>query len=293
MRMTFWFAEKGYELALGPALIEGAAACGDEVEMRPLAEYALPSTGGSIICGVVKREMLWEHQLTGVPLLYLDKGYHRARAPWNGGSLPAYWRLCWNAVHPTAYLMDLDRPDDRWRRLGVELKRRTRWHVEKSLDAPIVILGSSQKFHETEKIEHPTPWTQNLVRQISLKTKRPIIYRPKPSWAAAEPVLGAAFDHGRKNSVNDALAGAWCSITHASIACVDSIIAGVPCVVLGAGVAAPISSTMVKDVLNPLWVDPSVREQWAANLAYCQFTPDEIGDGTAWEILKETMNHAV
>lgn len=293
MRLTFWFAEKGYELALGPALINGAEANGDEVVMKPISEYCLPADGGSIICGVVKREILWEHQISGIPLLYLDKGYHRARAPWGIQSLPAWWRLCWNAVHPTAYFMSVARPSDRWDRLGLTLKKRERVPLERSLDQRIVILGSSAKFHETEKIDHPTIWAQNIVRQMAIKTKHPVLYRPKPSWADATPLLGADFDHGKKTAVADALAGAWCSITHGSIACVDSILAGVPCVVLGQGVAAPISSNMVQDVLNPLWADLPAREQWASNLCYSHFTPTEIWDGTAWKILKETMSHAV
>lgn len=286
MRLTFWFAEKGYELALGPALIAGAAAHGDEVLMRPLAEYSLPRTGGSVICGVVKREILWEHQAAGMPLLYMDKGYHRARAPWGDRSLPAWWRLCWNATHPTAYLMDTTRPADRWQMLGVPLQERRRGDK-------IIILGSSAKFHETERLPHPTAWTQGVVETVRHISPCEIIYRPKPSWAAADPVRGTTFDHGAKVSVQEALSKAWCSITYGSIAVVDSVIAGVPCIVMGNAVARPISSTSLSHVLDPYWPAASRREQWAANLAYCHFTPAEIAAGTAWSILKEQMRHAV
>lgn len=293
MRLVMWAAPKGYETALGPAIIEGAAAHGDEIIIKSTEDYRGPEQDGGIIMGVVKREILWDHQAKGALLAYYDKGYIRSRTQWRGRSLPSYWRLCWNAVHPTAYLMNVDRPGDRWARMGIELRRRQVHPLERSLGERIVILGSSAKFHETEKIEHPTPWTQNLVCQIALKTKHPILYRPKPSWADAVPVLGADFDHGHHTSISAALDGAWCSVTYGSIACVDSIIAGVPCVVLGNAVAAPICSNVAHDVLNPLWVDLPAREQWAANLAYSNFTPDEIGDGTAWKILKETMRHAV
>lgn len=286
MRLTFWFATKGYEMALGPLLTAGAAAHGDEIVMRPLEEYRGPTGDGGLICGVVKREVLWEHQARGVPLLYLDKGYHRAREHWRGLSLPAWWRLCWNAVHPTAYLMDRSRPSDRWQRLGVHLQ-------ERRPGKQVVILGSSAKFHETERLVHPTSWAKLLVAGIKRAGSWPIVYRPKPSWADAVAVDGATFDHGSKTEVAGALRGAWCSVTHGSIACVDSIVAGVPCVVLGQGVARPISSTTMAAVADPYWPPRAIREQWAANLAYCHFTPAEIETGHAWKILKEQAPHAV
>lgn len=286
MKFTFWTAPKGYEMALGPALITGAAACGDEVVMRPLEEYQLPATGGSIILGVVKREILWEHQAAGIACAYVDKGYHRARAPWRGENLPAWWRLCWNATHPTAYLMDTPRAADRWEKLGVQLQERRRGDR-------IVLLGSSAKFHETERLSHPTAWAQGVVNIVRHITPCEIVYRPKPSWRDAEPVEGAAFDHGGKAPVADALARAWCSITYGSISAVDSIVAGVPCIVMGNAVARPIAGTSLSQVLDPYWPAANRREQWAANLAYCHFTPAEIASGLAWSILKEQMRHAV
>jgi hypothetical protein len=266
--------------------MSGAEACGDEVVMRPLSEYRLPTSGGSIIVGVVKREVLWEHQAFGIPCIYTDKGFHRTRAPWRGKNLPGWWRMCWNATHPTAYLMDVARPADRWAKLGVALAPRRRGRK-------VVILGSSAKFHETERLPHPTQWTQSVAETISHLSPMDILYRPKPSWSDAEPVPGTTFDHGGKSLVATALADAWCSVTYGSIAAVDSIIAGVPCIVLGNAVARPICSTALSAVLDPLWESDAKREQWAANLAYCNFSPDEIASGIAWKILKEQMRHAV
>lgn len=288
MRLTFWFAEKGYEKRLGPALISGAAACGDEVVMRPLAEYRDPVGDGSIICGVVKREVLWDHQARGVPLLYLDKGYHRVRKGWQGDSIPAWWRLCWNDTHPTHYLMQWSRPADRFATWDVTIKER-----RLNFAGNVVILGSSAKFHHTMKLEHPTAWTADLAASIKAITQRPIVYRPKPSWSDAEPVKGTVFDHGGKTSIYETLSDAFVTITYGSIACVDSVIAGVPAVVLGNGAARPISSTVIRDTPFPRWPGRADREQWLANLAYSNFSPEEIADGTAWKILKEQASHAI
>jgi hypothetical protein len=102
-----------------------------------------------------------------------------------------------------------------------------------------------------------------------------------------------AFDWGAKTDVRNTLAGALCAVTYGSIACVDAICYGIPCVVLGNAVAKPVSAGFLNDVSYPVWKPQATREQWAANLAYCNFTPAEIGDGTAFTILKEQMTDAI
>lgn len=283
VRLIFWFAEKGYELRLGPALIAGAARHGDIIEMRPLAEFTEPAAGGGLICGVVKREILWAHQRADVPLLYMDKGYYRDRAPFKDMSLPKWWRLCWNDTHPTQYLMNVKRPPDRWELLDSRLQERN------PAGRDIVILGSSAKFHHTCGLPHPTEWARDLVRQIRTYSNRQIVYRPKPSWADAEPVDGTVFDHGKKTRIEDALARAYCSITYGSIACVDSIMAGVPAIVLGNGVAGPVAEPRIPFIPQPRWVSHEERVQWISNLCYCHWRPQEIEDGSAWAIVKEQL----
>lgn len=287
MHLIYWHAEKNYEKALEGVLVEGAAAAGITITVKPTAEYNGPEADGSLIFGITKREILWQHLEERVPLLYLDKGYARSRIDFNGQSVPAWWRMCWQSVHPTHYLMDVPRPPDRWKRMGLQLS-------ERALNSrgPIVILGSSGKFHLTVGLDDPTTWAKLIRDGIRQSSDNEIIYRPKPSWKYAEPVDGTTFDWGTKSDVRDTLRGAYCAVTWGSIACVDAICAGIPCIVQGNAVAAPVSSPYIRDVWNPIWMPRAQREQWAANLAYCNFTPAEIGDGTAFKILKEQAAHA-
>lgn len=286
MKFTFWFAEKGYERALAPALMSGAAAHGDEIVLKPNADYAGPEGDGGIICGVTKREVLWDHRAKHVPLIYIDKGFTRSRAEYQGHNLPEWWRMCVNATHPTEYLMRVNRPSDRRQRMRVAFAKRRAGHK-------IVILGSSGKFHLTHHLTEPTEWTRDLIGVIRDFSDRAIIYRPKPSWKYAVPIAGARFDHGSKTPVDSVLTDAWCAITYGSIASVDSILAGVPCIVLGNAVAAPISSHSPADIENPLWADLAQREQWLANLAYCHWRPAEIASGLAWKIIREIIDATV
>lgn len=286
MKFVLWKAPKGYEDALAPALMAGAAANGDEIVIKPTEEYRGPEFDGGILIGVVKREILWDHQAKGSTAIYLDKGYHRSRSPYGDRSLPEWWRICINAAHPTEYLMKVKRPYDRARLLPVLMPEKRYRGGDK-----IVILGSSAKFHHTHHLAHPTEWTRELVKQIREWTDRPIIYRPKPSWADAEPVEGTIFDHGGKSQVADTLKQAHAAVTYGSIASVDAIVAGVPCVVLGNAVARPVS-TLLSEIEDPHWPDLAAREQWFANLCYCHWRPSEIESGLAWATTKEMMRYA-
>lgn len=286
--MTYWHAEKNYEKALVAVMVEGAAAAGIELTIKSTADYREPEGDGSLIFGITKREILWDHQDRKVPLLYLDKGYCRDRTQFNDRSVPAWWRMCWQGVHPTAYFMHGNRPSDRWQRMNLPLFPRQPVHQT----GQVVILGSSAKFHQTMRIEDPNTWARLVRDGVHRHCRNPITLRPKPSWKDAVPIEGMAFDWGNKTPITDVLTGAWCAITYGSIACVDAICSGVPCIVLGNGVAGPVSSSVLNDITGPIWQSRAVREQWAANLAYCNFTPAEIGDGTAWKILKEQMRYA-
>lgn len=287
MRLIYWHADKNYERTLAPVLVEGAAAAGIELVVKPTEDYRGPEADGSLIFGITKREILWDHQQEQVPLLYLDKGYCRDRQPFMDRSVPAWWRMCWQAVHPTAYLEAIKRPPDRWERMGMALQER--WEHPGN----IVILGSSEKFHITMGLEDPTTWARLVRDSIRRFCGNPIIYRPKPSWKYATPIEGMVFDWGHKSDVRETLRGAWCAVTYGSIACVDAICAGVPVIVLGNGVAAPVAGKFINEVAHPVWYPRAYREQWAANLAYCNFTPAEIGDGTAFNILKEQKTYAI
>lgn len=284
MHLILWTAEKGYEPLMGPAVIAGAAKHGDTVEMKPLSEYEHPIADGGIGFGIVKRELLWDHQRAGKPYLYIDKGYKRMRTRYHGDNPPGWWRIVVNDTHPTSYFQKVKRPHDRSAMLGMKMWERRRGDS-------ILIAGSSAKFHMAHNLPHPTEWAQKVVNDLRAVSDRPIIYRPKPSWSSAEPVEGAEFDWNAEKRTDFivALNRAWCVVTYGSIASVDAVASGVACIVLGHAVARPISSTRLDEVESPAWLDQQTRDQWAADLAYCCWTPWEIEAGIAWATVKEQM----
>jgi len=68
-----------------------------------------------------------------------------------------------------------------------------------------------------------------------------------------------------------------------------SEIPGVPTIVLGEAVSAPLSSSSLGDIEAPRLAKFSQRLQWAADLAYCQWTIDEFRSGEAWPHLRKLL----
>lgn len=286
MRVVLFQAPKGYEMAIAPLLIAGAARHGDTVEIKPTSEYRGPEGDCSIIVGITKREILHDHVAAGHPLAYVDKGFWRTRAAFEGANLPGWWRMCANATHPTGYLMDIKATDDRFRASGVQLQPRRRG------GSYVLIAGSSEKFHAAHDLPHPTDWARDILKQIRRHTDELVIYRPKQSWRAAEPIAGAVFDHGQKTPFGSVLQGARVVVTYGSIASVDSVVAGIPCITIGNAPARPVCSTDIADIMDPKWPKDRLRRRWAANLSHCHWTPEEIRNGNAWAGFKEQLKLA-
>lgn len=68
-------------------------------------------------------------------------------------------------------------------------------------------------------------------------------------------------------------------VTWNSVAAVEAVIAGIPCVVYGESAAKPVASPSVDDIRTP------DRQEWAKSLAYGQFTLKEMEAGVAWKVL--------
>ncbi len=151
-----------------------------------------------------------------------------------------------------------------------------------------MLAGSSAKYHAFYGLSDPTRYAQKIVKQLAHLTKREIIYRPKPSWREAVPIRGTRFSPPKSymlENLGHILPTAHCLITHGSNACFDAMVAGVPSIILGDGVALPISSCdlyKIEDLPKPR---DHARLQLLANLAYHQWTESELASGQAWDTI--------
>ena len=277
MKVAFMASDKPREQDLGAAFIEGVRRGGDKGEVT--AKGADTDADVIAMVGVKSREMFRDNIAAGRHVVMLDKGYTRHRIP--GAKVWEYWRVAVDAHHPTRHVMDR-RDTRRAKAMNIRIAP---WRTR---GERIVIAGSSAKYHDFYGLPDPTEYATQIVARLREFTDWPIVYRPKPSWKAAAPIDGTIWS-GDGESIGAALTNAWALVTHGSNACFEAITSGVPCIILGDGVALPISSTRLDDIEAPFLASDVIRRRWLCGLSYCQWTQEEFASGSAWAEIKRRI----
>jgi hypothetical protein len=259
------------------AMAEGIEACGDKVDRRSDLEHRMKGYDAAVFWGYWEPCQLIERSCreAGIPFVYVDLAY------W--GREQNYYKAAVNARHPTTYLMLNPMPSDRWDALGVKIQPWRR--SEGSVLRPIVVAGMSGKGAWSWGFQggQYEKWAIGELRRFS---ERPIIYRPKPNWAQAKPITDTAFD--RTSPVGSLLNTAHCVVTHHSNVGSDAIVAGVPVFTRhGAAIHMGLPDNDLSRIEAPAY--PDGREQWAANMAYTQWTLAEMSAGKCWGHLKQRV----
>ena len=224
-----------------------------------LPDEVIPIVG----CSPEFRYVLAHWAKTGRTWVYWDRGYlRRVFATWlpNGASLGVrmgYYR--WHVNRPQmgqVYTV----PDDRWRALKLDQEIKP-WNRNGD---HIVIADTLPDYWKLFSDEN---WSRNTLERLKRITKRPIRVRHKES----------------KVPLYEELRNAHCLVAHGSIAAVESVVMGCPVFVEPISAAALVGSTDIGQVETPVYPE---RLPWLHSLAYCQFTEDELCDGTLWRLMK-------
>lgn len=287
LKVGFFRSDKTRERIVAEAFIKGVNACGDDGVVLADKDYKgiTPNLDVAVIMGISRAAKEYFHKYidAGKHVIYIDKGFTRHTDDKYGNRLPKYYRTSVDAFQATGYFMKQDRPSDRWKALILELEpwRKAGDHV--------IVAGGSEKYsfwHEHEG--GATGWAWATIDEVRKYTRRPIIYRPKPSWAEAVPISGTRFSRPPVG-LRQELENCWALITFGSNAAVTAVCLGVPVFVLGDGIAKPMGLSDLSKIEEPYYPPDKERRKWANCLAYAQFSLDEMRDGIAWEILKEEI----
>ena len=175
-----------------------------------------------------------------------------------------YWRICKNSIH-VPYIKGCK--SDRFEKFGLKIK------APDFKGSYILVCPSSNGIHQY--LDRPN-WTKEIVEQIKRYTDRPIKIRDKPrgrgTSGPSEATVPLAED----------LKDAWCLVTSCSIAAVEAQCMGIPVICDEKSFAKEVGAQELADIENPYFVG---CEDWLYSLAYQQFTPEEIANGKAVEIL--------
>jgi hypothetical protein len=197
---------------------------------------------------------------------YTDrKGYRIAVNDWC--PTKSMWRGC---------------PDDRWRALGIVLQPHTPGRH-------ILVAGMSGKAAEMHGYAE-TEWERSAIKAIAAATSAPIVYRPKPArvsrleWRGTRPLPGATLSC--KGTIEDALAGATALVAHHSNSVIAAVIQGVP-IYAKTGIGKLVSSDSIASaVAAPRVLSDEERYAFLADMAYCQWSLEEMSNGTMWDHVK-------
>jgi len=212
-----------------------------------------------------------ECQEQGLEWWYVDNGYiteqiTRYPEPIINNYDKTYFRICKGGIHTTK-LSECDN-----KRLDTEFKGwQSGEHILVCPSSPTVtsyINGISQE-----------EWIKQTTDEIQKCTDRPIRLRNKPR-------------PGNKwwnTDIKDDLKGAHCLVTNMSLAAVDAITSGVPCITDEKNVANFVSSQDISKINLPFKPDNNKINKWMNMLSYNQFTIKEIEDGIAFKVLQEQI----
>lgn len=259
---------------IGQALLEGARRIGLAADLKASITYRGPPTDYDtvIFYGLAAGlDRLFRDYRERRRAVYVDLGYWGRRKL---SRFDGYHKIAVNSRHPTDYFQKQAHPSDRFASHRVQIKP---WRTEGS---HILVAGMSAKAAAAEQLL-PNQWERKTIAELRKLTRRPIIYRPKPNWADAKPIEGSTFD--RESKLEEVLRDCHAVVTHHSNVAVDALLAGVPCICPG-GVASVLSGHSLEQIENP--PTPDGRAQWAADLAYTQWSVDEMKQGLVFEYLQ-------
>jgi hypothetical protein len=165
-------------------------------------------------------------------------------------------------------------PDDRRIEFG--------WHPKpwKSSGEYILLGISGPGYYGFDRIIHPLEYTEYLIDKLFSIIKIPIVVRPKPSFMFELQDIRVRMSNG---DLHSDLENAKVLVTFASNVCLASILEGVPTLVLGDGVTRSICSTDIADIHDPIRSSLEHRIALLNDLAYHQWSSEELRSGEAWD----------
>lgn len=214
-----------------------------------------------------------------------------------------YNRLGWYSYKWTeGIFLNKNSPPDRWnafvKNTGCKIKP---W---KSIGDKIIIMeqkkGDSSLTSLYEKgYKNFTEWTQQIVNEIRKHTDRPIVIRPHPRNTRGAIKSQAVVGHNITVSENVTLGGqqggtgldedlkqAYCVVTYNSLSAIEAVCEGIPVFAMDDGsMVWPIAHKKLSKIEN-INYDVDIT-QWCNDIAYTQWTPAEMQDGTAWQHLRQ------
>jgi hypothetical protein len=236
-----------------------ALALGSKADYFYPEENPIYQGGDSIVWGLIRgaREIMIETNQSGRIFYQIDNAYF-------GRNI--YYRITKNALQLSQISdqVTAHRRESIFKELGLRILP---WNNKRN--GPIILCLSSSHLYEFYGA-NTEAWITSTIAQIRRFSDREIIIRDK--------------DLDPSNPIQAQINNAWCVVTHVSAAALDALLLGIPVITTGHCAASPLSTTF-ELIENPPMSEG--REELFASLSWGQFTPAEMLNGFAWNILTQ------
>lgn len=263
-----------------------------------------PDNAGGFLKG--NRKMIRHHMKNsgGVPIVF-DGGLWTSFG--NKASDPEkhYFRCgLWSPMRNGNFLNE-NSPSDRWQKIKSVFNIPERpWKKH----GKYILLCTQPKDNWSMAQKDPYVWVDEIVDTLKGVTDRPLMLRPHPNHAdkCAEDIAkrhpqikiadmtrgGGMFKDYRWTFLEELNASdIHCVITHNSTAAVDAATFGVPVFMTSdLCLAWEVGSSDLSQIDNPNYPD---RSQWLNNLAYANWTLEEVRQGIVWKKFKPHIEQMI
>lgn len=235
---------------------------------------------------MLPNKKVWEHyRQHRKPVIVLEVGCI------NRGTT---WRVGLNGINRNRSYSSSGNNNDRARSLGLSLKpwQRNGEHI--------LICGQHDKSLQWQNQPSMSNWFLQTYDAIRKHTDRPIVFRPHPRCRLSAIEHGLKYVYrqepkhidGTYDDFDMDFTNVWATVSYSSNPGIHSIIAGVPAFVSTHSLAYPVANDIdfLHDIENPIMPD---RTQWLNDLAWTEYTVEEIAAGLPLQQLRNTFHSQI
>lgn len=228
----------------------------------------------SVIRGIVKKDAIRSAQDQQKDYYYIDTGYvGNFPSDGNPSGKKIWHRIVKNGLQHSQIR---NVPEDRWQRL-VQQDPRLQWKGWKDHKKKILLVLPNPKATRFYDVDYDQ-WIDNTVSDIKRYCDLPIETRIK----------GTRSERGHGYSIYDAFdSGVYATVAFNSIAALESVLYGIPAFVSVPCAASPLCSQDLSTLHDPFRPNDNTILQQCCNIAYGQFTLEEIASGDAYRITEK------
>jgi hypothetical protein len=227
-----------------------------------------------VIRGVIKIDHANKCRTSKRDFWYIDTGYFgNFPSPGNPKGSKKWHRVVKNENQQVDIV---DVPEDRWNNIVAD-DPRLEWKGWKNYDKKILLVMPNPKACLWYGVNYEQ-WVEKTKADIAKYSDLPVEVRIK----------GSRRERNKGYTIYDAFdSGVYATVAMNSMAALESVLYGIPAFVSVPCAASPLASMDLSQLGNPFKPHHKLIGRHAKNLAYTQFTTEEILNGTAYNLTEK------